>query len=173
MTQPCRVPIERRSRSVRLVLMAGLLILGAGACGSDAERPGSLQTTTATGSNGPGSTTGAGTTGSSPTFAPRPSFAPGESGVTGIVGQNPCPPGDLRGCDARPEPVAATVIVTDRDSHAEVARAKSATTGRYAIRVAAGAYRLDARTDTIGLSCTPVDIVVSPGSYADANIECQ
>jgi hypothetical protein len=112
-------------------------------------------------------------TGPDATFAPPPSLAPGETGVAGVVSHNPCPTGDLRGCDARPEPLAATVIVTDRDSGSEVARARSAANGRYAIRIGAGDYRVVARPTASDRSCASVDVAVAKGHYVEADIDCQ
>lgn len=158
-----------------LILFAGVLLVAAAACGDgeSSARSRSSQTSSGTGSNGPGSTTDVDTTGSSHTLAPRPSFAPGESGVTGIVGRNPCPTGDLRACDAQLEPLAATVIVTDPQTDTEIARAQSPPNGRYAIRLSAGNYRLEADPDATDLSCDPLDVIVPDADYFEANIECR
>jgi hypothetical protein len=163
-----------RLRALLIVTVASL-VMGATACGDsdNAARPGSSPTTAPSGTQGPGSTTDVGGSGPGPTPAPPPSFAPGETGVTGVVGHNPCPTGDLRGCDARPEPLAATVIFTDRVSGSEVARARSAANGRYAIRIGAGDYRVVARPVASGLSCAEIDVAVATGHYVEADIDCQ
>jgi hypothetical protein len=162
------------NRRLALVRITVLLAVLTAACG-EADTPRRSQsspTSSETGSHGPGATTDVDTTGTSPTLAPPPTFAPGESGVTGVVGRNPCPTGDQRACDARPEPLVATVVVKARQSDNEVTRAVSAANGRYAIRLAAGDYRLEADPAASDLSCASLDIVVPKASYLETNIEC-
>jgi hypothetical protein len=70
-------------------------------------------------------------------------------------------------------PVIADIRVVARASGAEAAHTRSGKDGKYAAAVPPGNYSVQATSPDVSFTCRPVDVTVTSGSYANANIECR
>jgi hypothetical protein len=94
------------------------------------------------------------------------------TGVQGIVQVGPTCPVERLNSPCPPHPLAATIIVRDRNG-AEVTRFRSGADGRFKVDLAPGTYTLLGLT--VGSSFLPrpipTSVTVSQGAYASAIVE--
>ena len=128
--------------------------------------------TSGQGTVGPGTTSRGGSEGPTPTTSGPPATVADETGILGQVTLRVCDPGDARGCDAPRQPLAAAIVITNRATGGEVARATSTDDGWFTVRVASGAYEVVARPTDASVTCAPIDVVVDSGTYAEVSVDC-
>jgi hypothetical protein len=96
----------------------------------------------------------------------------GGSGVEGTVSASPTCPVERVDQPCPPRAVETDVRVMRADGTL-AAQTHSGADGRFRVDVAPGHYRLEADYPSgPGRGCTPVDVVVEPGGFTHADIDC-
>ena len=65
----------------------------------------------------------------------------------------------------------ADITVRSRATGATAATAKAGSDGRFRVAVAPGDYTVEAQSPQ-AMRCTPADVTVPPGRYADVAVSC-
>jgi hypothetical protein len=95
----------------------------------------------------------------------------GASGVRGTVLAGPTCPVERADNPCPDKPIVADVRIVRADG-STAATTRSGSDGRYSVAVAPGSYTVQATSSSAFSGCRPVDVTVSQGAYATADVSC-
>ena len=155
----------------RLVPVAGLALVTLVACSSGHDRRVTSATVTTATTAAPASTSSSTSTTAGAHAGTTTSVVTAGSGIRGTVLAGPTCPVERAGNPCPDKPIVADVRVVRADGSVAAAT-RSGTDGRYSVAVAPGRYTVQATSSSAFSGCRPVDVTVSQGAYATADVSC-